>query len=91
MGQDCNNGSVRQFRLGYNDSFDFTIGDWGGTNANNTWTQQIGMSYASPFDAVVITSIGSVRKQYGYSISDQRIKTNIKTISSALQKVQQLK
>ena len=36
IGQDPNNGSARQFRLGYNVSFDLTIGDWGGKNANST-------------------------------------------------------
>ena len=91
IGQDFNNGSVRQFRLGYNDSFDFTIGDWGGSNANNTWTQQIRMSYASLFDALVITSTGVCVMRYGYTTSDQRTKSNIKTLENSLYKILNLR
>ena len=34
IGQDLNNSSVRQFRMVYKDSFNFTIGNWGGNKCN---------------------------------------------------------
>ena len=91
LAQDFNNGSVRQLRMGYNDFLEYVIGDWGGTNANNAWTGQIRLSYASLFDALVIPSSGLCVMRYGYTSSDQRIKRNIKTIQNSLYKVLNLR
>ena len=44
------------------------------------------ISYQAPASSFVINSNGSIVMQYGYSSSDERIKTNIKTIENALEK-----
>ena len=46
---------------------------------------------AAPISSLVISSTGYVTMRIGYGTSDQRIKTNIKTIDNALWKVQQLR
>jgi len=72
IAQDFNNGSVRQMRIGYDNSFNMCIGDWGGSNANNTWTIPFNISYAAPSNSLYIQSGGSVIMPYGYSTSDQK-------------------
>ncbi len=75
--------------MGYTDSFFFIIGDYGNTNtSNNTLTSQLGIIYNAPQSALVIQSNGYVLMEYGSgtSSSDERIKTNIKTIENALDK-----
>ncbi len=61
-------------------SFNICIGDWGGTNANNTWTIPLVISYAAPPSSIYVQSTGGVIMPNGHSSRDQRIKTNIKTI-----------
>ena len=73
--------------MGYTDTFFFVIGDYGNSNAGpNTLTQQFAILYSAPLSLVIAAS-GYVTMQYGYgSASDERIKTNIKTIENALDK-----
>ena len=92
IAQDFNNGSVRKMRFGYDSAFNEVIGDYGNVNNNSqTWINHLSMSYGAPASSIVVGSNGVVYMYYGYSSSDQRIKTNIKTIDNALWKVQQLR
>ncbi len=63
----------------------FVIGDHGRSNSGpNTLTQQLAMQYSSPALSLLISSSGYVTMQYGYDgVSDQRVKTKIKTIEKA--------
>jgi hypothetical protein len=84
-----NNGpGIRNAFLGYSESFYFLIGDFGGTNSgSNTLTQQLAIHYGSPALSILVDAAGYVRMQYGYGqSSDERLKTNIKTIENALDK-----
>ena len=57
----------------------FVIGDYGNTNGTNT-LKQFAINYQCPL-AMLLNSSGYVTMQYGYGTSsDERIKTNIKTI-----------
>jgi hypothetical protein len=88
-----NNGpGFRNAFLGYSESFYFLIGDYGGTNGTNTLTQQLAIHYGSPALSILIEATGYVRMQYGFGqSSDERIKTNIKTIENAIYKTLLLK
>ncbi len=69
------------------DSFYFVIGDYGNTNSSNTLTSQLAIIYNAPQSSLVIQSSGYVQMAYGYGTgSDERIKTNIKTIENTLDK-----
>jgi len=84
-----NTGSgYRNAFMGYTDSFFFVIGDYGNTNAGpNTLTSQLAIIYNAPASSLVIQSSGYVQMAYGFGTgSDERIKTNIKTIENALDK-----
>ena len=83
-----NNGSgSRNAFMGYADSFFFVFGDYGSSNGTNTLTQQSAINYTTPALAILINTSGYVALQYGYgTASDERIKTNIKTIENALDK-----
>jgi hypothetical protein len=87
FGKNHNSGARNAF-VGYSDTFYFLIGDYGNTNtSSNTLTQQFAMSYATPALSLLINDAGYVRMQYGFgTASDERIKTNIKTIENALDK-----
>ena len=57
------------------------------TNSSNTLTQQLAINYAAPGLCILVNNLGQVIMQYGYYLSsDERIKTNIKTIENALEK-----
>jgi len=81
-------GGVRNAYMGYTDTFFFTIGDWGNQNVGpNTLTSQLAIIYSAPYASLVIGLNGYVTMQYGSGgASDERIKTNIKTIENALDK-----
>ena len=81
-------GSWRNARVGYSSGFGFAIGDNGNVNNNtNAWTVQFAIAFNAPFASLGIDSTGKVLMQYGYGTSsDERIKTNIKTIENALGK-----
>ena len=76
-------GGFRNAFMGYTDSFFFVIGDYGNTNSSNTLTSQLAIIYNAPQSSLVIQSSGYVQMAYGYGTSsDERIKTNIKTIEN---------
>ena len=81
-------GSLRNARVGYSSGFGFSIGDFGTSNNNtNTWTVQFAIAYNAPFASLGVDGTGRVLMQYGYgTTSDERVKTNIKTIENALDK-----
>jgi hypothetical protein len=81
-------GGTRNAYMGYTECFFFTIGDWGNQNVGpNTLTSQLAIIYSAPYASLVIGSNGYVTMQYGSGgASDERIKTNIKTIENALDK-----
>ena len=64
------------------------VDDWGNQNAGpNTLTSQLAIVYSAPYASLVIGTNGYVTMQYGFGgASDERIKTNIKTIENALDK-----
>ena len=81
-------GGYRNYILGFNENFFFCMGDAGNqNNTTNSWTPQLAIIYNAPLSSLVIQSSGYVQMQYGYGTSsDERIKTNIKTIENALDK-----
>ncbi len=74
--------------MGYTENLFFIIGDYGNTNAGpNALTSQLAILYSAPALSLVIESSGYVRMAYGFGNgSDERIKSNIKTIENALDK-----
>ena len=87
FGKRLNSLSVRTAFLGYSDVFDFCIGDAGNVNNTVVTTQQIRINYACPASSINVTSNGFVSFPYGHTgASDERIKTNIRTIENALDK-----
>jgi hypothetical protein len=88
FGKRDNVGSYRNFRIGMNDFYVFGIGDNGNANDNtSTWNPQMGIWYNAPFASLSVGSTGKVVMQFDYGTSsDERIKTNIKTIENALEK-----
>ena len=88
FGKNVNGTGYRNAFMGYTDSFFFVIGDYGNTNTgSNALTQQFAVIYSAPALSILVGSNGYVTMQYGYGgASDERIKTNIKTIENALDK-----
>jgi hypothetical protein len=88
FGKNVSGTGYRNAFMGYTDIFFFVIGDYGSTNAGpNTLTQQLAINYAAPGLSILVNNLGQVIMQYGYYLSsDERIKTNIKTIENALDK-----
>jgi hypothetical protein len=90
--KDTNTGSVRQNIIGWNSSFYYVFcGDGGGANNNSYWSQQCYVYYSAPASCLYINSGGYVTMAYSYGTSDQRIKSDIKTIDNALFKVLNLR
>ncbi len=86
FGKNTGGGSRNAF-IGYTDSFYFVLGDYGNTNTSNTLTSQLAIIYNAPQSSLVIQTSGYVLMAYGYGTgSDERIKTNIKTIENSLDK-----
>ena len=88
FGKNVNNVGFRNAFMGYTDNFFFVIGDYGNTNAGaNTLTSQLAILYSAPASSLVIQGSGYVQMPYGSGTgSDERIKSNIKTIENALDK-----
>jgi hypothetical protein len=88
FGKNNGAGGLRNCKMGYNSGFTFCNGDFGNANNNtNNWLQQFGISYLAPQASLGIDSTGRVIMPNGYGTSsDERIKTNIKTIENALGK-----
>jgi len=83
------NTGFRNCLMGYNDSFIFYIGDFGNSNTlgNNSLVQQLQIYWASPSQSLCIQDTGYVTMRLGYGTgSDERLKTDIKTIENALDK-----
>ena len=79
--------SSRHFKFGTTYDYFWGIGDYGYNNTIITWNAQVLCYYSAPFASLIIQSSGQVIMPYGYSTtSDERIKTNIKTIENALDK-----
>jgi hypothetical protein len=53
-------GSTRICRAGYNNNFDFCIGDIGGNNTLGTWLQQFRINFQAPADSLVVSGSGYV-------------------------------
>jgi hypothetical protein len=88
FGKNVSGTSFRNAFMGYTDNFFFVIGDYGNTNAGaNALTSQLAIIYNAPASSLVIETSGYVRMAYGFGNgSDERIKSNIKTIENALDK-----
>lgn len=89
--KDDNNGSVRQMLLTQDNLFNFCIADGGGQNNLNTVVLIVQVKYNAPYTSLYIDVNGYVQMRMGYGTSDQRTKTNIKTIDDALFKVLHLR
>jgi hypothetical protein len=88
FGKNNGAGGIRNFRQGMSSNFFFCIGDC--SNVNNdtaVWTLQSGISYQAPASSFTISSTGTVILPYSWNSSDERIKTNVKTIEYALDKI----
>ena len=87
FGKNNGGGGTRNFRQGMSSNFFFCIGDCGNVNNSSaTWTLQMAISYQAPASSLTINSSGQVIMPNGYNTSDERIKSNIKTIENALDK-----
>ena len=53
-------GSTRICRVGYNNSFDFVIGDTGAGNTLGGWAEQFKINYTAPANSLVISNTGVV-------------------------------
>jgi len=63
----------------------FVIGDYVNSNTSNTLTPQLGITYSAPTSSLTIADTRYVLMQYSYgSTSNERIKTNIKTIENVV-------
>jgi hypothetical protein len=65
-------GSTRICRVGYNNSFEFVIGDTGGGNTLGTWIEQFKISYTAPANSLVINSSGNISMPNTVSIGTDR-------------------
>ena len=64
------------------------FGDWGNSNTPGTFVTQFFINYSAPTLSLGIYADGSVGTKNGNVVttSDERLKTNIKTIDNALEK-----
>jgi len=87
FGKNNGAGGLKNFRQGYSSNFFFCLGDCGNVNSgSNTWSLQMAISYQDPASSFTISSTGQLIIPYGSTSSDERIKSNIKTIEHALDK-----
>jgi hypothetical protein len=88
FGKNNGSGGTRNFRQGMSSNFFFCIGDCGNVNNSSAvWTLQSAISYQAPASSFTISSTGTIIMPYSWNSSDERIKTNVKTIEYALDKV----
>jgi hypothetical protein len=85
FGKNVNGTGFRNAFIGCTDSFHFVLGDYGNTHTSNPLTSQLAIIYSAPASSLVIQTSGYVQMSYGTG-SDERIRTNIKTIENALDK-----
>jgi len=88
IGKNNGAGGTRQFYIGYISTFAMCFGDWGNLNTPGTFITQFFISYSAPSLSLGIYADGSVGTKNGNVVttSDERLKTNIKTIDNALEK-----
>jgi hypothetical protein len=88
FGKNNGAGGIRNFRQGMSSNFFFCVGDCGNVNNSSAvWTLQSAISYQAPASSFTISSTGTIIMPYSWNSSDERIKTNVKTIEYALDKV----
>ena len=51
---------TRQYRLGFDENFNFVIGDYGSSNVAGTWTSPFAMQWLAPSNSLYIAGTGSV-------------------------------
>jgi len=54
------NGGNRNFKIGYDTSFNFCFGDYGNANGTNTFVSQFSIAYAAPANSLIIAANGNV-------------------------------
>ena len=81
----------RQFKIGYGDNYFMTIGDFGNNNTPSLWKQQVRIHWNCPSHSFLIYENGDANL-YGrlYQASDIKLKTNVRSIDNALNKVTNL-
>jgi hypothetical protein len=86
FGKNNGTGGSRQYKIGVNASFYIGIGDYGNNNTAGTFTRQLLISYQA-YSAQLIMENDA--KNYGQFVntSDERIKSNIRNIDNALNKI----
>ena len=81
----------RHFKFGYGTNNFVAIGDFGTNNSSGTWKEQIRFHWNTPNNALVLFENGDLNIVGRlYQASDRKIKKEIKTIESALEKVEKL-
>ena len=86
IGKNNNAGGSRHCKFSINPSFYWAIGDYGNNNTAGTYTRQLLISYQAGSAQLIMEND---TKNYGQFVntSDERIKTNIRNIDNALDKV----
>jgi len=87
IGRRNSSGATRQMSIRYDGYFNACFGDYGLNNTVSSFSPQIAVSWAAPTYSIQIASSGQVIMPSGWTTSDERIKTNIKTIEHALDKI----
>jgi len=60
FGANDGSSSNRQFKMGYDTSYFFVLGDYGYKDVLNTWTKQLLISYSAPANSLMINSSGYI-------------------------------
>jgi len=60
IGKKNSTGGTRHFRIGFDESFNFKIGDYGNNNQAATWRSPFAIAYNAPDNSVIIKSDGKV-------------------------------
>jgi hypothetical protein len=58
LGKNVKGGGTRQFRLGFDDAFNFVIGDYGFNNQAGKWIEQFAMAWDAPPNSMYIDNNG---------------------------------
>ena len=53
-------GTQRNFKIGFDSSYNFVLGDFGSASTTNTWISQMFINYSSPANSLTINSSGNV-------------------------------
>jgi hypothetical protein len=60
-------GGTRHLKMGYNNDFDFVIGDFGNNNTAGTWLQQLKINYNAPANSLVIDTDGNITGKFKHN------------------------